>query len=89
MTEKAAEAETSGPHCLKVFLVLTENLLKKPCRIMARQKGSEGNFTLFPYLKIAAHAAVCHALSFACPRVDTHFTANRVGGTATLASGLW
>lgn len=88
MTERAADAETSGQYCLKVFLVLTENLLKEPCRFVARQKGAEGNLTLFPYLKTAAHAAVCHALSFACPRVDTHFTVNRVGGTETLASGL-
>lgn len=27
MTEKAADAETSGTHCLKVFMVVTENLL--------------------------------------------------------------
>jgi hypothetical protein len=28
MTEKAADAETSGAHCLKLFLVVIENLLK-------------------------------------------------------------
>lgn len=87
MTEKAADAETSRLYCLKVFLVLTENRLKEPCRFVARQNGSEGNLTLLPYLKIAAYA-VCHALSFACPRVDTHFMVNRVGATETLASGL-
>ena len=37
MTEKAADAETSGHICLKVFLVVIENLLKQPCRFASSQ----------------------------------------------------
>jgi hypothetical protein len=37
MTEKAADAETSGVHCPRVFLPVSENLLKQPCRFASSQ----------------------------------------------------
>jgi len=40
MTEKAADGETSGRYCLKVFLVLIKNLLKQTC--LVHGKGFRG-----------------------------------------------